>query len=134
MIDVESEVFSRIKAAVTIEVPDINMVSESANIVKKFPCVFLYESDNYANEATATTSDSENHAELMYTVEVYSNKSGLKKSECKKIMSIIDREFSNIGFTRISMQPIPNQPDGALYRIVARYRAVVSKDKTIYRR
>ena len=46
MIDVESEVFSRIKAAVTIEVPDINMVSESANIVKKFPCVFLYESDN----------------------------------------------------------------------------------------
>ena len=134
MIDIESEVFSRVKAAVTKEIPGVNMVSESANIVKKFPCVFLYESDNYAYETTATTSESENHAELMYTVEVYSNKTGLKKSECKKIMAIIDREFANMGFIRISMQPIPNQPDGALYRIVARYRAVASKDKTIYRR
>lgn len=134
MIDIESEVFSRVKAAVTKEVPDVNTVSEYVNVIKKFPCVFLYESDNYTNEDTATTTESENHAELMYTVEVFSNKATAKKSECKKIMAIIDRELASMGFIRISMQPIPNQFDSAVYRIVARYRAVASKNKTIYRR
>ena len=134
MIDIESEVFSRIKSAVTAEFENANIASEYISVIKRFPCVFVYESDNYTKEDTATSSTSENHAILMYTVEVYSNKTGTKKSECKQIMEIVDREMDAIGFTRTSMQPIQNQFDSAVYRIVARYRAVASKEKIIYRR
>jgi hypothetical protein len=70
----------------------------------------------------------------MYEVNVYSNKKSGKKSECKKIISIIDEEMSALGFTRIMLQPIPNMDDATKYRMTARYRAVVSKDKVIYRR
>lgn len=134
MIDIESEVFSRIKSAVTAEFENANIASEYISVIKRFPCVFVYESDNYTKEDTATSSTSENHANLMYTAEVYSNKMGTKKSECKRIMEIVDREMNAMGFIRTSMQPIPNQFDSAVYRIVARYRAVASKEKIIYRR
>ena len=32
------------------------------------------------------------------------------------------------------MNPVPNEEDATVYRIVARYRAIVSKNKVIYRR
>lgn len=32
------------------------------------------------------------------------------------------------------MNPVPNEEDATVYRMVARYRAIVSKNKTIYRR
>ena len=49
-------------------------------------------------------------------------------------MSVIDSEFARLGFMRIMYNPIPNELDATIYRLVARYRAVVSKDKVIYRR
>ena len=75
----------------------------------------------------------ENHAGLMYEVNVYSNKTG-KKSECKSIFKMIDEEFASMGFTRILKEPIPNIEDATIYRMVGRYTAVVSTDKVIYRR
>ena len=38
-----------------------------------------------------------------------------------------------MGFTRIFMNPVPNLESATVYRLVARYRAVVSKEKVIYR-
>ena len=76
----------------------------------------------------------ENHSTLMYEVNVYSNKKTGKKTECKKIITLVDEAMSALGFTRIMLQPIPNMDDATIYRMTARYRAVVSKDKVIFRR
>jgi hypothetical protein len=65
---------------------------------------------------------------------VYSNKKSGKKSECKAIASLIDDEMAALGFSRSMLQPIPNMDDATIYRMTGRYRAVVSKDKIIYRR
>jgi hypothetical protein len=71
----------------------------------------------------------------MYTANVYSNKSSGKKSECKSIMAIIDDEMQDMGFVRVGSGPMaaPNA-NASIYRMVARYRATISKDKTTYRR
>jgi len=85
----------------------------------------------------ARTQDSEsleNHVSVMYEIGVYSNKEVGKKSECKQIMALIDNEMQGMGFTRIFMNPVPNLESATVYRLVARYRAVVSKEKVIYRR
>jgi hypothetical protein len=57
-----------------------------------------------------------------------------KKTECKAIIALIDSKMEALGFTRTLMNPVPNEEDATVYRMVARYRAIVSKNKTIYRR
>ena len=57
-----------------------------------------------------------------------------KKTECKAIIALIDSKMEALGFTRTLMNPVPNEEDATVYRMVARYGAIVSKNKTIYRR
>lgn len=134
MIDVESEVFSRVASNVRKEFPKITMTSEYVRSPSSFPHASLEEKDNSSYTNTETSSCSENHVSVMYEVNVYSNKIAGKKSECKKIIALIDKEMMAIGFNRVMLQPIPNIDDATVYRMLARYRAIVSKDKIFFRR
>ena len=134
MINVENEIFDIVAKAVRNAYPDIYMIGEYVKSPSKFPCVSLVEIDNSAYRRTQTNSSVENHAELMYELNVYSNKKSGKKSECQAIASLIDNEMAALGFSRSMLQPIPNMDDATIYRVTGRYRAVVSKDKIIYRR
>ena len=134
MIDVENEVFSRVANKVRVEFPNVTMTSEYVRSPSSFPHVSLEEKDNSSYTSTETSSCSENHVSVMYEVNVYSNKVSGKKIECKKIIAFIDKEMMAIGFNRVMLQPIPNIDDSTVYRMLARYRAVVSKDKIFFRR
>lgn len=134
MINVETEIFSSVANKVRAEYPDIFMTGEYVKSPSSFPSVSLVEMDNTVYTSTQTSTEIENHASLMYELDVYSNKTKGKKSECKAIASLIDKEMASFGFTRIMLQPIPNMDDATIYRIKGRYKAVISKDKVIYRR
>lgn len=134
MIDVETEVFSIISTKVRETYTGIFITGEYVKSPPSFPCVSLLEADNAIYRSTRTTDSMENHAELLYEVNIYSNKTKGKKAECKDIASIIDSEFANMGFTRIMLNPIPNEEDATIYRMVGRYKAIVSKNNMIYRR
>ena len=134
MINVESEVFNIVAKAVRKVYPDIYISGEYVKSPPKFPAVSLVEMDNSAYVRTQTDSSVENHAELMYELNVYSNKTSGKKSECKAIAALIDNELAALNFSRTMLQPIPNMDDATIYRMTGRYRAVASKDNTIFRR
>lgn len=134
MIDIESEVFSVISNAVKSAYPDSYVSGEYVRTPPTFPAALIVEMDNTVYDKTQTSDGVENHATLMYEVDVFSNKKSGKKSECKAIASLIDNEFAALGFSRIMLQPIPNVDDATIYRMKGRYRAVASKDKVIYRR
>ncbi len=134
MIDIENEVFSSVAAEVRATHPSIYMVGEYVKTPPKFPCVSLVEVDNQTYQQTEDSGSVENHASVMYEVNVYSNKTVGKKSECKAIAALIDERMLALGFTRTMLQPIPNLDDATIYRMVGRYSAVISKDKVIYRR
>ena len=134
MIDLENEIFDRVAKAVRSVYPNIFINGEYVKSPPTFPAVSLVEMDNSVYTRTQTSDSVENHAELMYELDVYSNKKSGKKSECKAIASLIDNEMAALGFSRIMLQPIPNMDDATIYRMKGRYRAVASKDKTIYRR
>ena len=134
MIDVETEVFSIISTKVREEYAGIFINGEYVKSPPSFPCVSLLEADNAIYRSTRTTDSMENHAELLYEVNVYSNKTKGKKAECKEIASLIDSELARLGFTRTMLNPIPNEEDATIYRMVGRYKAIVSTNKTIYRR
>jgi hypothetical protein len=134
VINIETDLFSAISTKVRETYPNIYMSGEYVKSPTSFPAVSLVEMDNTVYTSTQTTDEMENHASLMYELDVYSNKTKGKKSECKAIASLIDREMALYGFTRTMLQPIPNMDNATIYRIKGRYKAVVSKDKVIYRR
>lgn len=134
MIDIESEVFSIVSKATRAKYPKIYMTGEYVKSPPSFPCVSLIETDNQIYRNTRDSGTIENHAQVLYEVNVYSNKTSGKKAECKAIIAFIDTQMEALGFTRTLMNPVPNEEDATVYRMVARYRAIVSKEKVIYRR
>lgn len=134
MINIETELFSSVAEKVRAEYPDIFMTGEYVKSPPSFPAASLVEMDNSVYTSTQTSTEIENHASLMYELDVYSNKTKGKKSECKAIATLIDKEMASLGFTRIMLQPIPNMDDATIYRVKGRYKAVVSKENVIYRR
>lgn len=134
MIDIENEIFGRLSAALRTRYDPISITGEYVKSPAVFPCVTIEERDNYTLERTQSSQRKENHAGLMYEINVYSNKRTGKKSQCKEIFALIDDEMQDMGFTRIMRNSIPDLNDATIYRMVGRYKAVVSTNKTIYRR
>lgn len=134
MINVESEIFDIIANAILAEYPDAYVVGEYVLSPARFPSVSIVEIDNSAYDRTQTSGSLENHADVTYEVNIYSNKTSGKKSECKEIASLLDNEFATLGFSRTMLQPIPNLDDATIYRMVGRYKGVVSQDRYVFRR
>ena len=134
MIDIETAVFNRVATRVREVFPGIFMTGEYVSSPASFPAVSLVETDNATRIETIDSSSNENHANVMYEVNVYSNKTTGKKAECKAIIALIDEEMLAMGFSRSTLTPVPNEYDSTIYRMVGRYRAAVSSKHEIYRR
>ena len=138
MIDMEDEIFGEVSEKVyekfAEKCPDLFVTGEYVKSPPSFPCVSLVEVDNAVFRNSQTTEGRENHAAVMYELNVYSNKSSGKKAECKEIVAFIDELLMGLNFTRTMLEPVPNQEDATIYRMLGRYRAVISKNKVIHRR
>lgn len=134
MIDIENEIFNSVATEVRNKYPGIYMVGEYVKTPPSFPCVSLVEMDNQSYQRTEDSGSTENHVSVMCEVNIYSNKTVGKKTECKAIAALIDERMLALGFARTMLQPIPNLDDATIYRMVGRYSAVISKDKVLYRR
>lgn len=134
MIDIENDVFSEVAKKVREKFSNIFVTGEYVKSPSSFPCVSLVEIDNATFRNSQTTESQENHVAVSYEVNVYSNKTKGKKAECKEIIAFIDEVLMSLNFTRIMLEPVPNQNGATIYRMLGRYRAVVSRNKTIFRR
>lgn len=134
MIDVETDIFSDVSERAREQFPKLYMVGEYVKAPSSFPCATLVEIDNATFRNSQTGTEPENHVAVTYELNVYSSKKNGKKSECKAIAAFIDTRLLRMGFTRMMLEPVPNEEDASIYRMLGRYRAVISKDKIIYRR
>ena len=124
MVNIENELFSEVAGILREQFKGIKVYSEYVNSPSSFPCVTFMEQDNYTNIESLPLSNIEAASNLMYEINVYSNKKNGKKQECKDIMSVIDGIMLNKGFVRIMLNPIQNINDDTIYRIVSRYRKI----------
>ena len=134
MIDVESDIFSLISTALRAAYDDIYVTGEYVSQPPIFPAVFIVEMENSVYQPGRDSSGIENFANVMYQIDVYSNLSRGKKAQARTIIGMIDVLMAVKGFTRTFMNPVQNMNDPTIYRITARYQAVVGKDKVIYNR
>lgn len=133
MIDIENDVFNGLAVVLRERFPGINVYSRLILSPTVFPCVCVEEGDNSAYRETQDSGSLENHAQVMVEVNVFSNRTNGAKAECKAIFGAIDDVMNGYGFTRLGKHP-GNEEEPITYRLTGRYRAVVSENKTIYRR
>lgn len=137
MIDIEWDVYCRIIEALEglkNEFPKIqgNVSTLVSADVPEFPWVSIVERDNQVYRNTRDTGSNENHAQIVYEINVFTNSRTSRKADAKKIMSLLDETMLGMGFTRTMLSPVPNALDASIYRLAARYRALVSQNKVIY--
>lgn len=131
MIDCENEVYTRIARVLRDKFPGINIAGEYVNAPSRFPHVSITQSDN--SVVSEQMTGSAEMAQVMFEINIYSNKAHGRKTECKSIAKVIDDVMFKMNFKRIVLTPIPNMEDATIYRIVARYR-VMTDGKYFYRR
>ena len=131
MIDCENEVYTRIARVLRDKFPGINIAGEYVNAPSSFPHVSITQSDN--SVVSEQMTGSAEMAQVMFEINIYSNKADGRKTECKSIAKVIDDVMFKMNFKRMALTPIPNMEDETIYRIVARYR-VMTDGKYFYRR
>ena len=131
MIDCENEVYTRVAKVLREKFPGIDIAGEYIQAPSVFPHVSITQSDNSVI-ANKTTGSAE-MAQVMFEINVYSNKTEGKKTECKAIMKVIDELLFKMNFKRLALTPVPTLEDATIYRMVARYR-VATDGKFFYRR
>ncbi len=133
MIDCENEVYTRVVKMLREKFPGINVAGEYINSPPAFPHVSIIQSDSRPIVGKQDTSGKEVLSLVMFEINVYSNKSEGKKTECKSIANAIDEKMFSMNFRRLTFKPVPNMEDATIYRIIARY-SVETDGKNFYRR
>ena len=123
MITVENLVVDSVTRVVKSFYPNATIKSERVDVPSSFPFVSIVEADNSTYRKTQDDESREHHVEVMYEVNVYSNLKNGKKTEARKILSLVDDVLQEMKFTRITKLPKDNNK--SYYRYVARYTAVV---------
>lgn len=131
MIDCENEVYTRIARVLREKFPGINISGEYVKAPSGFPHVSITQSDN--SVVSEKMTGSAEMAQVMFEINVYSNKAEGKKAECKSIMKVIGDVMFSMNFKRQALTPVPNLEDATIYRLVARYR-VMTDGTHFYRR
>ena len=126
MIDIENKVLSVVRAAVIAQYPTASVYGEYVEVPASFPCVTVVEDTNYTYVYSKDEQPLEHHAEVQYAINVYSNKKTGAKLEAKAVLKIADEAMQRAGFWRTMTRQVPNV-DRTIYRLIARYRAVVGE-------
>lgn len=132
MVDIEDIIINRIDTVLSNAGYKDILGSTYQDLPASFPWVFLEQADSYENDVYHKSSRENNYDTVVFEADIYSNKKAKSKSECKKILSLIDAEMVSLGFSRQVAQPM--RPTSEMYkaRLFARYIGTVDSNKYIY--
>ena len=132
MLDAESVVFSAASKAVKMKFEKAKAYNEETDSPASFPCFTLVESSNISYRNSMTADNKENHVDIMFTANVYSNLSTGAKRQCKEMMGIIDEVMRSYGFVRTMNEQMPNH-ERSISRRTARWRGILGSDGFVYK-
>ena len=133
MVDIEPILFTEIATKLRAEIPGIFVTGTTVESPQNLPCAAISELTNTTYLRSLDSEFRENHSNIMWQAETFSNLTIGAKAQCKSIMAIIDEIMISRNFARTFSDFIDNSGSG-IRRMVARYTAVVSTAGEIYRR
>ena len=130
MIDIFNELFTLLKNTLATYDPNIKTASVYTNMPSEYPFVSFEEIDNSEYEQSRDWCGNENHAQIEYEINIYTQ-NPQKKSKGDKILQVVDTLMKTYNFVR-QTKNVFQSPDETTYRIVIRYSGIVSKEHKVY--
>lgn len=134
MIDYQNEIFTRVATSVRSTHKGTTVTGEYTRRPSEFPTVTLDEIENVVVSALVDSSAEENFSGVTYRLQVFSNKTGGRKSEARAIFATADEAMRGMGFRRVTYSTTPEIYDSTIYSISATYEAIVEANGVIYKR
>lgn len=132
MIDKSNEIFNLVAKKLREDFKGIKVIGESIDVPSEFPTVTIDEIYNVPTDKDSKTLN--DYAHVRYRVQVFSNSVNGKRSEARKIYSVIDEVLQGLNFQCKSMNTIPEIYNSKIYQITSSYEAVIRDDGVIFRR
>lgn len=134
MIDCMNEIYTRVATGVRAKHEGVAVSGEYTRRPSQFPAVTLDEIENVTMEELVDSSDVEKFSGVTYRLQVFSNKTGGKKSEARAIFATADSVMLGLGFRRITYTTTPEIYESTIYSITATYEAIVGANGFVYKR
>ena len=130
MIDVENLVFDTVFNGVQTVRNDVAVSKGFIEENATFPCIVIRETNNVPVDEMNTDPCAENFTRLTYQIEVFSDKAGTARSECRLLLNIVDGIMQNMKFRRTYMSE-PFNVNRTIFRQYTRYTVIVDKGTTV---
>lgn len=131
MIDKSTEIFNTVAKELRAAYKGIRVVGEYVATPTSFPCVTLDEIQNIPTHLDSATHNK--YAEVVYRVQVFSNKNGAKRAEAREIYSRVDEVLQTLGFFGVTYTTTPAIYNSEIYCITATYRGVIDRNGVVFR-
>ena len=131
MIDFSNEIFDAVAKHLRSLYKGIQVKGEYVATPAKFPTVTI---DEIGNIPTDLDSSKENkYADVVYRVQVFSNKENGKRAEAREIYKAVDEKLMEIGLFVKTFTTTPAIYNSEIYSITATYGGIIDRDGVIYR-
>ena len=129
MIDIENLVFDTVYNGVTTVHQNMNVCKGFIEESATFPCIVVREVNNVPVQTMNTDDCAENFTRVTYQIDIYSDKQGTQRSECRELLKLVDGIMQSMKFRRIHMNE-PLNIKRSIFRQYARYTVIVGKPVT----
>ena len=111
MIDIENLVFDTVYNGVTTVHQNMNVCKGFIEESATFPCIVVREVNNVPVQTMNTDDCAENFTRVTYQIDIYSDKQGTQRSECRELLKLVDGIMQSMKFRRIHMnEPLNIKP------------------------
>lgn len=131
MIDFSNEIFNAVAKHLRSLYKGIQVKGEYVATPAKFPTVTIDEISNVPAELDSAKTNK--YADVVYRVQVFSNKANGKRAEAREIYKSVDGKMMEIGFFAKSYTSTPTIYNSEVYTITATYGGVIGSDGVIHR-
>ena len=131
MIDYSTEIFNAVAKDLRSAYTGIQVKGEYDPNPAKFPCVTIDEISNVPTHLDSAVTNK--YAEVVYRVQVFSNKASGKRAEARKIYATVSETLMELGLFAKTYTSTPTIYNAEIYSITATFGGIIGADGTVYR-
>lgn len=131
MIDYSNEIFNAVAKHLRSLYKGIQVKGEYVATPAKFPTITIDEIGNVPTELDSATTNK--YADVVYRVQVFSNKANGKRAEAREIYKAVDNKLMELGLFAKTFTTTPAIYNSEIYSITATYGGIIGRDGVIYR-
>lgn len=131
MLDFSNEIFNAVAERLRSTYKGITVQGEYDPNPAKFPCVTIDEISNVPTHMDSALKNK--YTEVVYRVQVFSNKASGKRAEARAIYATVDDVLMELGLIARTYTSTPAIYNAEIYSITATFEGVIGADGTVYR-